>query len=73
MSLSIVNASDAEHGYTFGVDGVVAMPQAMRMLSLSRDTVMRRIDEGRLRAGRDGRLLRICLRSIHRYLADLEV
>lgn len=77
MSLAVADTdsteADRKHGYRFGCDGIVNMKQAAEMLGgVNERTVVRRIDAGVFRVGREGGRVVICKRSILDYIASLE-
>ena len=61
-------------GYEFGCEGVMPIKEAAKFIAASPNTVRRRVDEGRIRMGKDGlRRTVICKRSLREYLKRLEV
>jgi hypothetical protein len=73
MKLTVVNTenneADREWGFEFGVDGIVNLETAAKMLAdASTRTVLRRIADGKIRGGNEGRRLVICLRSIRQHI-----
>ena len=68
----LISLADERFGYRFGCDGLMTVGEAARFLGMSRWTLARRIDEGRIRRGRDGRRVVICRRSVADYVAGLE-
>lgn len=65
--------------YKFGVDSCVSIAEAMKRLSLSRTSVYKLCENGRLRKGQHpthdksvkGKVV-ICLRSLNEYLESIE-
>lgn len=69
------SSADRHWGFTFGVDGVIGIQAACKMLGgVHKATIYRRVAQGELRKGNhpSGRKSVICLRSIREYLAKME-
>lgn len=65
--------ADRKCGYRFGVDGLVTIADAAKMLgNCSERTVERRLADGLFRCGREGGRCVICKRSLTDYIATLE-
>ena len=61
--------ADQKWGYKFGCDGLRKTINVAEFLGVSRQTVYRYIDEGKLRAGANGK---VCYRSVLNYAHSLE-
>lgn len=67
------SAADRKFGYRFGVDGIVNLDDALKMLAgCSRATLDRRCEEQKIRKGRDGNRVVFCVRSLKDHIASLE-
>jgi hypothetical protein len=65
--------ADRRAGYRFGCDGLLDFEAASKLLGgASISTIERRIADGKIRAGREGRRVVICRRSLTEYIAGLE-
>lgn len=68
-----MSPADARWGWTFGCEGLMRISEACRFLSVSRDTIDRRIAAGKLRKGKqDGRVY-LCAKSVKEHAKHMEV
>ncbi len=79
-TLTVVNddtlspADRAHGGKKFGCSGVVNLETAIEMMgNVSRQTIDRRVIEGKIRKGKEGGRLVFCRQSIIDYLRSIEV
>jgi len=70
-----LNVADKRWGYKFGCNGLMRTAEVCQHLSISRWTVDRLAEDGRIRKGKDANCNRVvfCRRSIDAYVASLEV
>ena len=77
MGITVVDTSstpaDRKFGYRFGVDGLMAQEEAIEFLgNPSLSTIDRRVEEGKLRRGKDKGRVVLCRRSVVEYVASCE-
>lgn len=65
--------ADEMWGWEFGCDGLMTVVGACRFLSISRDTLDRRILSGELRKGKKNGRVYVCERSVRQYAKRMEV
>lgn len=70
-----MSEADEMFGYAFGCDGLMSPAQACEFLAVSRDTVDRLADAGKIRKGKPagGHMVRFCRRSILNFAQSIEV
>jgi len=76
-----LEGSDKKYGYVFGCEGFMSMNEVSEELGLHRNSISRRIEDGRLRGGKhpgpDGKkrknsLVAICRRSVREYKKQVQ-
>lgn len=76
MAISLMkrrSAADEKFGYEFSVDGLMSAEEAQTFLGgISRRTLYRRVDDGKIRIGKQSGKLVVCRRSVTEYAKSLE-
>lgn len=72
MSIVTEINADSEHGYAFGVDGLLSVSEAAEALKVSTRTVFSLLQSGHLRRGKIVRRTVVCRRSLQKYIQSLE-
>ena len=68
-----LEGADRTWGFAFGVDGVVSIREACRLMSIGRSTLYQLFEQEKLRRGNIGRKVVVCRRSIDEHLKLAEV